>query len=147
LKEYLPVICNLSFRLPPRRPLGPTTKVVIREFCVDDELPVVCEVFAPAGGRATRNPVGFRDRLAFGCVPSFDVPSFLRLDIRAGKKIKEKGGKKSGTGVMADGKFQPSAMLGHPSPGGHIWKFKHLKLYTTILHQMFVTSKPSPGLP
>ena len=65
----------LSLRLPARRPLEPTTSVLIRELVnIDDELAV-------AGGRAARKPGGLRARLA---VLSCNTSSFLRFDMRGG---------------------------------------------------------------
>jgi hypothetical protein len=73
----------LSLRLPPRRPLGPTTSVLIREVVdVDDEVLADRAAFSAAGGRAFRKPVGLRGRLAVDGVSSFNPSSFERFDMR-----------------------------------------------------------------
>lgn len=85
----------LSFRLPPRRPLGPSTNVLIREVVeVDDELLADRAAFSAAGGRALRKPVCLRDRFAVDAsgVSLFDPSSFERFDMRLLEGVKKTRG-------------------------------------------------------
>ena len=80
----------LSLRLPPRRPLDPSTSVVIRELVdIDDALPADREALSATGGRAIRNPVALRDRFAETGVSSFLRPLLSRFDMRGLSGVKK----------------------------------------------------------
>ena len=82
LSGFLPVRWFLSLRLPPRRPLAPRTSVVIRELLdVDNGMLADREVLS-AWGRASRKPVGLRNRFEAAGASSFNASSFLHLDIK-----------------------------------------------------------------